>query len=252
MGWMHLEHEPRPDQTALLKRVLSDYAKLKFEPGTRAIYTNVGYMVLGAIIEAVSGQTYEDYIVEHILHPLGMEFTNFVYTEKMVPHAAVGSHPVLSLESLILPFLYYGRLRAFIREIHARRLWMNRFYADSDPPSGLIGPAGDLARFIIAYLHDGDLDGTRILSPETVAMMTHEGHIRPVDTGKTNAPIHGLGWKIFRKEKRWYLTHGGIGPGFGSAMHLYPEESLGLTVIANDTTYDSDTLLHLVASLDWN
>jgi CubicO group peptidase (beta-lactamase class C family) len=129
---------------------------------------------------------------------------------------------------------------------------MNRFYADSDPPSGLIGPAGDLVRFIIAYLNDGDFDGIRILSPQTVAMMTHEGHIRSVNTGHLNAPIHGLGWKIFQEEKRWYLTHGGVGPGFGSAMHLYPEELLGLTVIANDTTYDSHALLQLVARLDWN
>lgn len=251
VGWMHLEHEPRLDQTAFLKHVFPDYARLDFEPGTQAVYTNVGYMVLGAIIEAVSGQTYEEYVVEHILQPLRMEHTNFIYTDKMLPYAAVGSHPVISFESLFLPFFYYGRLGAFIREFEDGKMWFNRFYADSDPPTGLIGPATDLARFVIAYLNDGELEGKRILSPDTVSMMTHESHIVSVDTGQTDAPIQGLGWEIIQEEKRLCLQHGGGGPGFGSTMRLYPEESLGLMVIANDTTYDSKEILQLAASLEW-
>ena len=60
-------------------------------------------MVLGAVIEAASGQTYEDYVREHVLRPLGMRQTDFVYTEAMLPHAAVASHPWLSMESALLP-----------------------------------------------------------------------------------------------------------------------------------------------------
>lgn len=251
VGWMHLEDEPRPDQTAFLEQVFPDYAKLKFEPGAHAEYTNVGYMVLGAIIEAVSGQPYEDYVVEHILQPLGMKRTDFVYTSEMLPYAAVGSHPVVSLESAFLPFLY-DDLDAYIRERANGRMWFNRFYADSDPPTGLIGPATDLARFVIAYLNDGELEGARILSPESIAMMTYEGRLVSVNTGQTDTPIQGLGWEVYQEgERMLYLAHGGGGPGFGSAMRLYPEESLGVIVIANDTTYDTDVILDLVASLDW-
>jgi hypothetical protein len=41
------------------------------------------------------------------------------------------------------------------------------------------------------------------------------------------------------------------GPGFGSEMRLYPNEELGMVVIANDTTYDRDAILDLAAQLDW-
>lgn len=250
-GWMHLEGASRPDQTELLKQVLPGYARLKFEPGTKAMYTNVGYMVLGAIIEAVSQRTYENYIAKHILQPLKMDHTNFVYTDKMLPYAAVGSHPVISLESIFLPFFYYGRLRTFIYEVDGGRMWFNRFYADSDPPSGLIGPATDLARFVITYLNGGELDGKRILLPETVTIMSYEGYIFTRKRFQPHAPVHGLGWKVFSEGEDLYLQHNGRGPGFGSALRVYPKKLLGLIVIANDTTYDRDAILDLVASLSW-
>ena len=247
MGWMHLEDEPRLDQTAFLEQVFPKYAKLKFEPGSRAEYTNVGYMVLGAIIEAVSGQTYEDYVVAHIAQPLGMERTNFVYTSEMLPYAAVGSHPSFSIESALLPF-FYDDLDAYIREKADGRIWFNRFYADSDPPTGLIGPATDVARLMTAYLNGGELEGARLLLPETVEMMMYDGYVE--STGRAEM-VQGLGWHVFPAGERFYLQHDGGGPAFGTAMRLYPEERLGIVVMANDTTYDRDVILDLVAALDW-
>jgi hypothetical protein len=60
-----------------------------------------------------------------------------------------------------------------------------------------------------------------------------------------------LGWGVFPDGGRFYLAHGGGGPGFGAELRIYPEETLGLAVIANDTTYDSEIILDLFASLDW-
>jgi CubicO group peptidase (beta-lactamase class C family) len=245
IGWMHLENQPRLDQTALLEKVLPDYSKLNFEPGTQAVYTNVGYMVLGAIIEKVSGQTYEDYIVEHVLQPLEMKHTNFVYTNDMLPDAAVGMHPVISFQSIFLPFAYGNRLSGFIREIKGGRMWFNRFYADSDPPTGLIGSATDLSRFVAANLNGGELDGQRILSQSSVDTMMHEGYISSSGP-QTDWPTQGLGWEICGEGE-----HGGGGPGFGSAIRLLPNESLGIILTANSTNIDREAILALVASLAW-
>ena len=136
VGWFHTVDEPQLDQTALLEEVFPDYAELIFEPGDHAEYTNVGYMTLGAIIEAVSGQTYEDYVVEQVFQPLRMNQSNFVYTDEMLPYAAVGSHPQISIESVLLRFLY-DNLDEFIRERTDGKIWFNRLYADSDPPTGV-------------------------------------------------------------------------------------------------------------------
>ena len=93
IGWLHLEDEPALDQTEFLRDKLPSYDGLKFEPGTEGVYTNVGYYTLAGVIEQVTGQSYEQYVVEHVLDPLGMTNTRFEYTEAMRANEAVGAQP---------------------------------------------------------------------------------------------------------------------------------------------------------------
>jgi D-alanyl-D-alanine carboxypeptidase len=250
LGWMHLESEASFNQTAFLQQKLPDYAKLAFEPGAQSVYTNVGYMALGAVIEKVSGQAYDDYVVEHILQPLAMDHTNFIYTDAMLPRAAVGMHPLVDFQTVFLPFFYGNRLPSFIREISGGRMWFNRIYADSTPPTGLIGPATDLARFAAATLNSGELDGQRILSPKSIATMLHENYL-PASGPQTSYPLQGLGWEVCGQGPRLCLTHGGGGPGFGAAIRIYPDEALGIALTANSTKVNREAILNLLASLDW-
>lgn len=253
VGWIHHTDQPRLDQSAYIARVLPDYATLRFEPGDHGEYTNVGYMVLGALIEAAAGQTYEDYVRDQLLRPLGMRQTDFAYSEAMLARAAVASHPWLSPESAMLPFLV-TRWSSYVRETTGGRMWLNRFYANSAPPTGLIGPATDAARFAAAMLNGGELEGRRILSPESVRAMIHDSHV-PGQGGEADiypGMRYGLGWHIVPEGERLRAQHRGGGPGFGSEMRLYPDEGLGLVVIANDTTYDRDAILDLAARLDWS
>lgn len=77
-------------------RNISDYLPLfaseplKFEPGTKRQYSNGGYIVLGAVIEKISGQSYYDYVREKIFKPLGMENTDFYQTDALVANRATG------------------------------------------------------------------------------------------------------------------------------------------------------------------
>lgn len=250
IGWMHLEGQPRPDQTALLQKELPNYSKLIFEPGTKSQYTNVGYMVLGAIIEQVSGQTYEDYVVEHILQPLAMERTDFCYTDGMRPYAAAGMHPLMNIQTAFLPPIYGQRLPGLIREIKDGNIWLNPICADSDPPTGLIGPAPDLARFAAAHLNGGELEGRRILSQESVTSMMLDTYIHGGSL-QTDYSTQGLGWEICGEGDDLCLAHGGGGPGFASVLRLYPGRSLGFVLIANGTNLEGEAILDLLAGLDW-
>jgi len=209
-------------------------------------------MVLGAVIEAASGQAYQDYIRAHLLRPLEMRQTDFVYTEAMLPHAAVASHPLFSIESAMLPFMV-DHWSSYVRETTDGRMWLNRFYANAAPPTGLIGPATDAARFVAAILNGGELDGRRILAAETVRSMIHDSHVngRHGEADTYPGMSYGLGWHIVPEGGRLRIQHRGGGPGFGSEMRLYPDEGLGMVVIANDTTYDRDAILDLAAQLDW-
>jgi CubicO group peptidase (beta-lactamase class C family) len=250
VGWMHLEGDPRLDQTALLQKELPNYSKLIFEPGTKSQYTNVGYMVLGAIIEQVSGQSYEEYVVEHILQPLKMDHTDFCYTDEIRPQAAVGMHPLMNVQTLFLPPIYGKRLPALVREVKNGNIWLNRICADSDPPTGLIGPAPDLARFVAAHLNGGELEGRRILSQASVASMMLDSYIQGGSL-QTDYSTQGLGWEICGEGENLCLAHGGGGPGYASALRLYPWRSLGIVMIANGTDLDGEAILDLLAGLDW-
>jgi len=253
VGWIHYDGEPGWNQTDLIREKLPDYAVLSYEPGTNGVYTNVGYMLLAAVIEAVSGQTYEAYIVEHILEPLEMTQTGFSYTDAMSAAEATGAHPSVDVQSLLLPLVGIDTGSA-IRERQNGILWFNHVYSDQNGPTGLIGSPTDLARFVLAYLNGGELDGQRILSEEMVTMMTHEGHIVAGNTPEAAAfdgSYHGLGWTVVPTGDSFYLTHSGGGPGFSTNMQLYPDRDLGLVIMANGTYLDRDRILDLAASLAW-
>ena len=249
VGWMHYEGQPSMDQTELLKETLPEYNKLRFEPGSDAKYSNVEYMVLGAVVESVSGETYEAYVRDHILVPLGMEHTDFLYTDEMKLNAAVGSHPLLDFQSAFLPVFYWGRLSGLVREVDHGVIYFNRFLADSNPPTGLIGSINDFTRFAMAYLNGGELDGVRILSEESVAQMNYEGYIQ----GKNQmgqVRTQGLAWQLCNGEELC-LKHEGGGAGFGSEIRVFPEQKLGFILLSNSTLVDREDIMQLAASLRW-
>lgn len=63
---------------------------LAFEPGTKTLYSNAGYIVLGKIVEAVSGMSYSDFVRERILAPAGMTATDFDRADALRPGTAIG------------------------------------------------------------------------------------------------------------------------------------------------------------------
>ncbi len=259
----HMKGESPPDQNDLVKKALNDNSKLKFQPGSQGTYINTGHLVLGAIVEKVSGQSFRDYVVEHIFRPLGMDQTDYVYNEEMIQHAAVGSQPNAAIVNAIVA-LSSDRFDEVIRETVDGRMWYKRFLLDFPGVGGVIGSAGDVARFVMAFLNGGELDGARILSPESVTMMTRKEHIVDVKSGPTSVYEglgHGLGWWTWPDRKRQRLMHTGGGPGFAAIMQLYPKENLGIVLLGNEFAFGAampfsgtvprDAIAHLAASLDW-
>ena len=239
IGWVHYDDRP-VDQTALLKAKLPDYRELAFAPGAQASYTNLGYLVLGSIIEAVTHEPYEDHVANTILAPLGMTHTGFVYRSELAEHEALGSHPIVNLYTPFLPFLL--DLKQLVRVQDGNKWWLNRVYIDATPPTGLIGSAGDLAIFMTAYLDAGQGAGATLLSPPSFAAMMPRS-----DTVDGRA----LGWAEFAISGRVYVQHRGGGPGFATIMRLYPDEKLGIAILANGTSLNDTEIVDAVAGMNW-
>lgn len=98
-----------------------------------------------------------------------------------------------------------------------------------------------MARFILAYLNRGSLDGNLLLQPESISMLTETP---PVDG-------HGLGWSIGESSSGKYLEHAGGGPGFATIMRLYLEQGMEFAILANGTDLDRGGLMDLLAKMEW-
>jgi CubicO group peptidase (beta-lactamase class C family) len=234
IGWVHYEDEIY-DQTELLLRVLPKYNRLKFTPDSKSGYSNLGYMVLGSIIEAASGVSYEDFIRQNILEPLNMHHTDFIYKPEMDAHEAAGSHPVFSAFTPLLPFLL--DMKKMVRSREGATYWFNRLYVDMTPSSGLIGSVNDAAKLIKAYLSE---DG--LLSPASKQLMLPKGN------HPTERP---LGWSAYYMGDRPWVQHRGGGPGFATIMRIYPEEGLGMVIMANNTNLKAEQLVEALSNLTW-
>lgn len=251
LGWVHFEGDAALDQTELARSTLADLDGFDAEPGAEGRYTNIGYMALSAVIENVTGLTYEEYVTVRILEPLGMRSTGFVAPNGRVLEAN-GSHPVDAMTimaSLIVDLDRAVAVRADGRD------WFERVYPDQTAPSGLIGSPSDMARFLAALANEGMFEDVRILSAESVRAM----NTRYVDVTKSPAPIDGLGFGYAwfhdtDDDGRTSLTHGGQGIGTASMVRLYPDEDLAIIIVSNSTylgaRFGLDEI-ELLGRIDW-
>ena len=168
-----------------------------------------------------------------------MSHSGFLYSPEMAEHESAGTLPVVHFYTPLMPTLLDPK--ALIRERDGKLLWLNRFYIEVTPSTGLIGSAPDVARLMIAYLNLGSLDGRSILSPESISLLT------------TTTPIdgHGLGWFVYKSKNERYLEHAGGGPGFATIMRLYTDTGLGIAILSNGTDLDREGLVDLFAHLEW-
>ncbi len=145
------EFEAMPkDRLRTLKDFLPLFANkpLQFEPGTKQQYSNGGYIVLGAIIEKVSGQDYYDYVRQHIFKVAGMNNTDWYEADVTTPNLASG----------------YTREGMADRATDLRK---NNFYtrpAKGSPAGGGYSTAGDLLKYA-ATLRDGRLSVPNFRQP---------------------------------------------------------------------------------------
>ena len=241
VGWVHRADESGPDRRDFALGLLGRHRRLRFRAGTRAAYSNLGYLALGEAIAAASGQGFEDHVRSQILAPLGMTSTGFSF-EEAGGEAATGYQrrldPMTPLVRMLLPKGIVGR-RA------GRFVAFNRFYVDGPAYGGLVGTARDAARFAAAHLDSGESDGVRLLSPGSAAEMQRiQAQGRRLEVG--------FGWlrrgSRARRRDLAYLEHPGGGAGFWTLMRIYPAKRTAVVTMGNATSYDHDRIAEVVTA----
>ncbi len=232
--WIHRVDASAVDQDALLDRLLAKHAKLRFEPGAQSSYSNLNTLTLGVAMANLTGTPFPELVQNEVLSPLGMHDTGFAYTEQMSTRAATGYHPRRSPMRLLLP-------RWVIGEPSGRWVSLRPFLLDGQAYGGLVGSLEDAARFLLMHVRDGELDGARILQPETARRM------REIVVSGRRFDL-GLGWfrrANHRAEDPPFVEHLGGGAGFFNVIRAYPTRGVGIAVMGNATKYEIDAVAEL-------
>ncbi len=233
--WIHLASEEGPPLDDMVAGLLAKHGRLEFEPGSRYDYSNVGYLVLGQVIERASGERYREYVKRHVLDVLGMDGAGFAYPSGPV---ATGYARTWSLMGIAGRLMLDGK---FIGEGRDGFTALRPFLLDGAPYGGLVGTVSDLARFLAAHLNGGAFQGRRILGEASAAAM----RTRQLDLRGRPMPI-GLGWRPGPDGGEAFWYHLGGGGGFKSELRLYPERGYGVAVVASETSFDTGEISRLV------
>jgi D-alanyl-D-alanine carboxypeptidase len=206
----------RVDRTPQEIIELTQGEPLNFVPGTEFEYDNSGYVLLGYIIEKVSGQSYSEYLLDHVFGPLGMHASGYDNTEAILQQRASGYRQRRNRQRLN-------------REVeNARYLAMSLPHA----AGGLYSTVEDL------LIWDQALYAGGVVEPASMeAMFTDYGH------------GYGFGWLVNEKYGGPIQSHGGGINGFRTAILRFPEEKLTVIVLANLGFAPSDEIAMGLAGL---
>jgi CubicO group peptidase (beta-lactamase class C family) len=190
-------------------------------PGEKYSYANIGYSIIGYLVELISGQNFNEFCKDHIFTPLEMYNTSF----RLKDH---------DISEIAIPYFY--KKGKYIANPH---YGMHVIY----PAASMRTSIEELSHFLIAHMNGGMYKDVRILNESTVELM-HTRHYPPHNQGNG----YGLGWSIkeelFSKKE---IGHSGGWPGVHTQMIYRPEDKTAIIIFTN--AYDSSQFSGPVANL---
>lgn len=192
-----------------LYRTLEDHKPLvkdksfTFKPGTKLRYCNSNFIFLGAIIEKVSGEKYNDYIKKHIYEPAGMNDTIIFDLDRNLPNVAMGYDKV---------------------EKDGKSFWKKTAYAgkiNGSPGGGGYSTVEDLQKFNVALKSD-----------KLMSKKSRELHMSPKPM--LNATYYGYGFFFYQSPAFGRIVgHGGVAPGVSANFRMFLDMGYTAIILSN-------------------
>jgi len=184
-------------------------------------YSNIMFIAAGEVVAKVTAESWEDFIRERFLVPLGMKRTLLSVKE------------LAGKENVATPHAEpEGQLRTF-----PWRDWNNTV-----PAGGIVSSVSDLAQWLRLQLGRGTLDGKQVFSERQSRVMwtPHVSFVSSRRSEERNPHArlsgYGLGWQLSVYRGMLMAQHGGAYDGMVSQIALIPEKQLGAVVLTNSTT----------------
>jgi CubicO group peptidase (beta-lactamase class C family) len=178
---------------------------LDIPPGEEMHYANIGFDVLGYLVEIISGITFETYCQENIFKPLNMNDTSFKFSNIDMKRAAV---PYDFHSGKYIPIIHYDLL--------------------DSPAGGLRTTVSDLSHFLIAIMNKGIFNNKQILNESSIEMM----HTIQYPNKDYNFE-YGLGFQIWKNPGEILIGHGGGLFGVATKMVFRKSDNIGILLFTN-------------------
>jgi CubicO group peptidase (beta-lactamase class C family) len=203
----------------LLKKI--EALPIEWRPGEKWGYRNTNYLLLGFVIQAVSGKPYAEYLQERIFKPLAMTSTRLISERDIIANRSSGYE------------LDAGKIK--------NQQWVSPTF-NSTADGALYFNVLDLAKW------DEALYTTRLLAQSSLDRMWT---VYRLDDGRPNWAGYGFGWFIDRQNGHRVLSHGGAWQGFTCQISRYTEDSLSVVVLTNlDSDHsDPEVIAEVIAGL---
>ncbi|PRY10959.1 CubicO group peptidase (beta-lactamase class C family) [Pontibacter ummariensis] len=209
-------------------------------------YSNLMYIVAGEVIEKVTGKSWENYIQETFLQPLGMERT---YTSV---------NDLKGVQNVASPHGFDEHGKPYATTLTAWDSW--------NPAAGIFTSVNQDAQWLRLQLNRGTYKGKQVFSEDASRNMWTLHNPFPVSkqSEELNPSTHftgtGLGWFLSDYQGRKLVYHGGGHEGMNSRTVLVPEENLGIVILTNSmssimspiASYTIDQFLGIESGRDWS
>lgn len=206
--------KPQYDDGALERYVRSlGKQKLLFAPGSRFGYSNMAYDVLGDLIAKVSGKSFEAYVQQRILTPLGMTGSTLLIKEADPRNLASGHEMNPGGEVVVSKVAPYNRIHS--------------------PSSNLLSSVNDMARWAMANLNRGELDGKRILKDSSYTLMWTPAFVDATRTNWRYKRGDGISWALGDYQGHPVVSHAGGDTGFVADLVIMPDKGIAVVWMMN-------------------
>lgn len=240
LKWIHLQEEHAGfNQRKFVNSVLARHNKTLFAPNKRFAYSNLGYLVLGQLVETVSNQSYEEFVQAIITHRLGIESSELGFNISNSMHIATGYQKKATFSSFILGFLIDKS--KFLGPSHGKWQPFRPFYVNGAAYGGLVGTARAFVTYVQALLRNDSV----LISPEYKDFLFRENSL---DNGKLSGMC--CSWFPGSLNGISYRCHAGGGGGYYCEIRIYPNSNRGSVVFLNRTGMSDERLLDKIDTLN--
>ena len=228
LNWVHLaKNHGLFDEDKALAAILRENPKSPHLPGEEYSYSNIGYWLLGKIVEAVTQKKYQNYIQKSIFEPLHLKPEEIGFVIYVPGHHAKGYLSKYSFMNLLKGFITDKEVWG---EYEGRWLHIQDVYVNGPAFGGAVGSAKAFSCIMQDLLSEHSI----LLNKSTKQLLFSQ---QKISSGKNIETT--LGWHIGDLNRTRYFFKEGGGAGFHCEMRVYPAAGLASVIMSNRTSFNS-------------